>query len=355
MSFFKTIVRLGALLALSIGSLSAFAAAPGTDIDNTASVTYVSGGSPGTATGSSPTIEVDRSIDLDVTWIDGANVVVIPGETDGYLTYTITNDSNTNIAVSLALEDGTGNTSLAMTNAEVWAETVNAGFDSGDDTQYSLGSGDVLSIDQGSSITVYMVADAPGTGTDASLDDFILVATAAYYDDTGTADNTDTAIGASDAATNGVGVIETVFADPAGDGASDTDEDGEYSATGTFVMNLVASVAKTFTIDDGLDNGSDGFAIPGATLTYAITVTNGAASVMTAINLTDSIDTTNLTDPVNISITANNCTASGLSAGGATGCAGVTTSFSSPTLTVNGLEAAASGGTAVVTFDVTIK
>jgi uncharacterized repeat protein (TIGR01451 family) len=95
--------------------------------------------------------------------------------------------------------------------------------------------------------------------------------------------------------------------------------------------------------DDGFGTTApNAKAIPGATVTYTLTVVNNGAAVANSLVLTDDLQVADVTynDP-SVSFSA--------------GCNGATSeSFSSPTLTIN-VGTVTSGATCTITYSVTIN
>ena len=159
-----------------------------------------------------------------------------------------------------------------------------------------------------------MVADVPGT-PDPSPDngdtsDVILIATAYEVDGATIVVETNTAV-ANEAdgpdtpgVDTGVMFMDTVFGDSAGDAvlydvdgagtvdtAGDGAEDGYHSATATYtVATADISVAKSsVVVEDPFNGTTNPKAIPGATIRYCISITNGSATAADDVTVTDNV------------------------------------------------------------------
>ena len=329
----------GTQTALAVGTQS------GATISNTATVDYQVGSNPRTVSGSAPNILVDNRVDLSVTNTDaGNNVDVSPGQTDQVLTYTITNTGNTTQGYLLTVDVPTAD--IPASNIRIYVDANNngvpdpgelytAGTNAGDlDPNGVIGTDDVMQV--------LVVADIPAGATNASIDDFRLVA---QTTDAGTA----TATTAAGTPTAGV---DNVFADNAGT-TSEGNTDGQHSDAATFTVQS-AALAAAKTILSTTDEFGSGFAIPGADVVYQIRVTNSGIAVVDA-------DTVSVTDPIPAGtqlcvITTGSCnapsftdgaTSSGLTAAafeystvsGANACLGASFTGYSPTADANGYDA----------------
>ncbi len=92
----------------------------------------------------------------------------------------------------------------------------------------------------------------------------------------------------------------TIFGDAAGSAASDVARDGKHSASGTFTITAAGlTVSKTATVYwDPVNLFASPKAIPGAVITYTVTVTNAAGGA-DASNVA-------ITDNLNAMISAGN-------------------------------------------------
>ncbi|MCB1615504.1 MAG: DUF11 domain-containing protein [Pseudomonadales bacterium] len=330
-----------------------------TDITNTATVSYsVSGVAQPDETGTR-VFKVDNKVDLTVT---GGTTNVVANATDQVITFTVTNTGNETQGYALDIE-ANGGDDFDANNVRIYVEDgTTPGFQIGEDTLYTAGSGvnigdlDPFSGTGGDAINVYVVSDIPTSGggtapTDGQTAEYNLLATTLVAGSTTVQGQT--------AGADTFNAVDVVFADETGGSAgphsSDAVEDGQASATGTYlVASAQLSVTKTSAvISDPVNGATNPKAIPGATVRYTITVSNagGASASATGVTLVDSI-------PTNTTYTANTIT---LDAAAQTDIddSGVPVDNSDFNVTNAGavtvvIGTVAAGASNVVTFDVTI-
>ena len=270
----KTIRTLASVAVLAVASNSAWAVgtAAGTDIDNTAEITYSVGGTPqteiesseagnstpGDGVGTPTTFVVDKKVDVLVTTGTGVNVV--PGATSQSITYTVLNEGNSTESFDLVPTQVTGDD-----------------FDSTSCTVTSPTSPVSLAADADATVTVQCdIPPSSATVTDGATSTIDLEATINGVTESAGAD---TAAG-----------VEVVFADDTGTATDGADRNGSHSATNTYTVDTAdLSVAKTSAIIDDPENGTTNpKRIPGATIEYSIVVSNAAgAATATGIVITD--------------------------------------------------------------------
>ena len=270
----------GSHTALAVGT------AAGTDIDNTATVDYQVSGDARSAS-DTITFRVDNRVDLTVVEQAGTYVGVSPGDTgdDGtVLEFLVTNTGNQTQDYALSASastdpfNGDAVDDFDVTGVAVYVEDgTTAGYQSGEDTATFI---DELAAD--GTATVYIVGTIPAAQADGDIAAYLLTVTTHDAGAAGLGAATD------DTVANTTTGEEVVFADGTGD--SDVDFDGQFSDRGAFqVSSATVSVTKTISsVDDGF-GGS--YAIPGALVTYQITVDNtGSSAVDTdTLILTDTI------------------------------------------------------------------
>ena len=274
----KIIKSLASIAVLALASNSAYAAGTtaGTGIDNTASISYSVGGTPQGDIASSPTgnsdpgtagvpttFVVDKKIDLVVTG-SATDVPVAPGATTQAITYTVTNEGNSTEDFDLSV-DGT----VTGDAFDLSACTIT------DPATSTL----TLIADQTATVTVECtIPDGSATVVDGALGSVDLLANIG-------GGITETA------GTDTAGAVDVVFADSLGTATDGAAENGSHSAISSFVISSASLIVtkteavSTMWIDttgDGvLDTPTTGnfFHIPGAEITYTITVSNadGAA------------------------------------------------------------------------------
>jgi hypothetical protein len=293
------IYRLMALLlvaAIAIAApLSAEAAgtASGTVITNNATVNYEVSGVPQTAlsTGPTATFAVDNKVNLTVTTTNVTYVSSAPSSTSQVLTFRVTNNGNTTqdyaLASSATVTDPFGGTdNFNATNVQIFVESgATAGYQAAQDTATFI---DELVSD--ATATVYIVADIPAGQATNDIAAYGLIATT---HDGGTAGGPVGALTTATAGANTLLVVEVVFADAAnGTVATDTLYDGEGSDRSAYRVTAAAlTITKTAAVySDPFNLLANPKMIPGAIITYTITVTNGAAgSQADNVTITDSL------------------------------------------------------------------
>jgi hypothetical protein len=300
----KSKFMLGLLVSASAAAFASQAqaagTAAGTDVNNTASIGYSTGGVAQAAVNSNTaTFKVDEKINLTVAELGNAATSVAPNSTNQVTTFTVTNTSNATQDFRLtATQDANGVTgpfggtdSFDATNLRIFVDANNNGtYDAGTDTATFI---DELAADQ--SRTVFVVADIPANQPNATIAAVTLTATAAVDGTAGTlgADQTQTA-GADNATT-----VDIVFADGAGD--TDAARDGKFSDDDQYnVTAATLSLTKTSKIiSDPFNNTTNPKRIPGATIEYCLIAANTGGASATAATITD-----NLADVPNVTYVA---------------------------------------------------
>ena len=277
------ILRLGAMIVALLAGQQAMAVGTraGTEIQNTATVNYeVSGLGQAPIDSNQVRFFVDRRVNFTLTPVStpGAEIVV-PGQNDAFVDFTLTNLSNSDLDFFLALDqvasgldvDGEGNDSADMDNIE-WAVVTAA-----DPTPTQGGAQYVDELAADASVRIRAWGDAAATLLNAQIAGLELTATAREA--------------------GGTGVLGAVldYNQPNGDLTVENvdviDADGVRDSIDGFVVQSAAlSVVKDYTVlDDGF--GGD-IPLPGALVEYTITITNGSAVTSAdAVVITDTLDT----------------------------------------------------------------
>jgi uncharacterized repeat protein (TIGR01451 family) len=376
-------VALGSLFVS--GQALAIGAAPGTPVDNIASVNYSVGGvaqtvirsapgagnsTPGAGGGSNTSFVVDRKIDLYMREVNnGPTINVAPGSVNQVTTFFVRNDGNDTQGVVLASAAYAAAvfgqaSNFTMTNIRAFVESTAAATGAACQSptapaqpvgmQFTLGTDSALNIPTLAPDTctwIYIVADTPATATNNQYSNVQLTVTArapttlaVLTDNSGNADV--------------AGSIDVVFADPL---ASVSDRDQYQIATAAFTVTKASSVVDDFV------STSNYKAIPGAQIQYAITLVNNGGAAADTISIADALPITTTFRPlsyngnasdVHIQVGAANtyCIAE---AGGtdtnADGCFR-TTAAGVTTLTVRNpaIPSIAAAGSVIVRFSVTI-
>ncbi|MCF6189469.1 MAG: DUF11 domain-containing protein [Cocleimonas sp.] len=298
----KTLLSVAVLSAItSTASAAPIGTAAGTAVDNTASISYSVGGqnqtpiessetgntTPGTGNGTATTFVVDKKVDLLVTGATTTNVV--PGQTGAAdnteLTYTLTNEGNSTEDFTLTATDNlalaVGTDDFNSTGCTVTAPAL----------PVTIASGDVVNVTVECDIPA---SSATVTNGAKSLVDLLAEVTGV------TASSGADTVGCISGTPNTPScVTDVVFADGTGTGTDvGGDRNAWHSATSTYIINTAdLTVKKTQAVSEMTINGAavtgNKYHIPGAEITYTITVSNvaGAASA-TGIILSDTVPNT---------------------------------------------------------------
>lgn len=304
-------MRLGvtAIVLLMTQQAMALGTDPGVTISNTASVDYeVNGTGQPTETSNAASFLVDRRVAFDVARMGGALTPTDAGDlaTDvpaasNYLDFYVTNLSNGALDFNLAFEQllasdgdiyggGTADTGVAPAGGgdDVDMGNVRIRVASGLDPAGAPGTGpeptladNITAIDdlpEDRSIRVRIYADTPGTLTNLDISGLRLLATAA-------APNAvplpgDPAEGTNlleDTGADVPGEVDNVFVNAADGNGNATESDVD----GFLVSSADLTVAKTAIVSDDPFGGvaPNAKAVPGATITYTITIDNTAGGV----------------------------------------------------------------------------
>ena len=261
----------------------------GTLIENTATVTFNLDGSPVTLQSNTTTVTVQERIDVAVT-VQSAQVLVAANDFDRALLFRVTNTGNGNETFSLAIDSGLGGDDFDPVPAvpAIYFDTDGSGDFNPGDAAYVPGDNDpVLAAD--ASVDVFLVNDIPNLVANGEIGRSQLTATSA----TGTGPAGTEYAGQGD---NGVDAI-------IGTSTGEDQDTGEY-----LVSDVQVSVVKALAVDDPFGGTQP---IPGATITYTITVEvigtgTATASVVrdpipawtTYVPASISLNTVSVTDPV---------------------------------------------------------
>lgn len=255
------------IVCISVRAADAAGTAAGTNITNKATATYTVSGIPGTQDSNTTTVKVAEIINVTVTWQDGANVPVAPGDTNKVATYRVTNTGNGTEAWTLSLNAAIAGDDFDPTLVNLYLDANGNGtYDSGTDTLYVAGTNDPNLAEDGFK-TVFVLCNIPGTATDGQKGNIKLTATSK----------------------TGTGAAGTVFAG-AGDGGVDAvigATTGAATTTATYqVINVTVSVVKAQTVSDPYGGTQP---IPNATIRYSITVTVTGTGTAVGVVITDPI------------------------------------------------------------------
>ena len=260
------IAAIGLLLFPAVSALGA-GTAVGTSIVNSATVDYDLGGAQLTITSNITTITVAERLDVVVT-LQSGQVLVAANDLNQAILFTVTNTGNGSEVIQLAMNSVVAGDDFDPTPAvpDIYFDTDGSGDLSVPDVAYNQGVNDPnLAAD--ASVDVFIVNDIPGTVVNGNIGRSELSASAA----------------------TGTGAPGTVYA-LQGDGGTDAVvgaggaadlQVGEY-----LVSDVLIAVPKSQAVADQFGGTQP---IPGATLTYTITVEVQSAGTATASVLRDPI------------------------------------------------------------------
>ncbi|MFW2404165.1 MAG: DUF11 domain-containing protein [Gammaproteobacteria bacterium] len=325
----NTRIGIGLLLSGLVLSQSAVAVGTiaGTDIDNTASVSYQVAGTPQTTTSNTVTLTVAEVLDVDVTLLSGP-VSTVPGATAQDLLFVVTNTGNGNETFSLAINNtlsGDDFDPVAASPAAIYFDTDASGDFSPSDVAYDPGNNDPL-LAPDASVDILLVSDIPAGLTDGQTGLSELSAAA----ETGTGNPGDRFPG------DGDGGVDAVVGTTGADGAT----------TGQYIIGDVQlDVVKSATVLDPF-GGTD--PVPGAEITYRIVVTASGSDTATGAVVADPI-------PANTTYVANSLLLNGGALTDAPDAdAGTFAASPAPEISVSLGDLTAASGAQTIEFTVTI-
>lgn len=268
-SHWQTVVA--GLLLLVSGSAFALGTPVGTVIENTATVNFDLAGTPLTLTSNTTTITVVERIDVMVT-LQSSQILVSADDTNRALLFTVANTGNGTETFVLAIDSVIAGSDFDPTPSapySIYFDTDDDGvFDIVDDLPYVPGSNDP-DLDADATVSVFLVNDIPDTVANGDIGQSQLTATSA----TGTGAPGDVFPGSGD------GLVDAVIGTTGGEAA----DIGEY-----LVSDVLLDVIKSQLVTDEFGGTQP---IPGATITYTVTVEVMSTGTATASVLGDPIPT----------------------------------------------------------------
>ncbi len=356
----KNVKKLLALMFIStfVVPVAMSQTAADTLVTNTATVDFEVGGVAQTQVSSNTAeFRVDRSINFTLVRDDATYVSADPGSTTAVLAWTITNTSNDVIDFNLlAVQQATNDNDAFGGQDDSDATAVNTFVDSNNNGVYDVGVdllGYVDELASGSSVKIFVLPTVSGTAGDGDIIGINLQATAA---EGGVANTEGTAFVAdTDGDDSDPLVVETLFAEGFGDGG-DASEDGQIHVLNALqVASAELTIVKTSQVlSDPVRGTTNPLRIPGAVVEWTITVTNNGSNSADSVVIADPVTDPSIsyaTGSIALNGVANddNDTGGDETPNGAD--FGVTTA---DTVTANFSTVAGSGGTATLTFNVTI-
>lgn len=262
-----------AVLMLALSSAALSAGTPvGTVINNMAQVNFEIAGTPTSQNSNVSSITVQERIDVVVV-LQSPQVQVAANDTDRALLFTVTNTGNGTETFQLTINSIIGGDDFdpVPSTTPIYFDSDSSGDFSVGDTAYALGVNDPL-LAADASVDVLILNDIPGFVVNGQIGRSELTANSA----TGSGAPGDTFVGQGDAGTDAV---------LGGTGGTGTDT-GEY-IVGDVQINILKSVSV-------LNQFGGTEPIPGATLTYTVTVevTNSGTATNATFNDPIPADTT---------------------------------------------------------------
>ena len=286
-------LSVAALAALSAPLFAHAAGTPaGTNIQNTAQVSYTVGSSTVTASSNTSTVRVAEMLDAVLT-LASSTVQVSPGATAEELVFTLTNTGNGSETFNLtALSAGVVGDDFDPTLAvpAIYFDSDNSGDFSGPDLAYTAGANDpVLAAD--ASVRLLVINNIPNTALNGNRGRSQLTAAAA----------SGTGAPGTSFGLVGDGGVEAVAGTTGGDAVLF----GEY-----LVADVQLSAVKTQSIVDQFGGQRP---LPGARINYQIVVTHSGSGTATASGFSDLIpaNTTYVTGSLQLNGAALSDTADG--------------------------------------------
>jgi len=306
----KTVLSIVASLLLG-SQAYALGTDAGTDITNSATLSYKAGGvDQPDVTSNTDTFKVDKKIDMVLSTDDSTQVEVTPGQEDRITSYTFKNEGNANQKFKFEVanlpngEEADYNTK--KDNDDVNNLEIQCTYTDGSGSSQTAGwdSSFVIEIKEDTEASCEVRADiktAADGGEDGDIMNVELKATA-YKDDgsapeeetTGadTQDSVDIVFADGESVANGAnsGLGDTAADDNSTKG--DTAGDGiEVARSGYIIKTPILSVNKTSCpVSDPVNNTDNPKRIPGAIVRYMFDIKNTGSSDASGVTLKDTLD-----------------------------------------------------------------
>lgn len=269
----KFLVLIGSF-GLAMGSSAVFAGGTtaGTQIQNTATVTYstTSGGSTISATATSNTITVQELILSTLTNLESGDVAVTTPETTAAMKFRLTNNGNGNEAFLLNTSQPSSGDDFDVTLTNIYVDDGDGVLNTALDTIYDPSNPPVIAPDD--DIVFWVTADVPGSLGDGDQAEIRLSALSKTFSDDGQNNPT-------------IGAVVTGSGDSSTDAVSG--ENLEQVSNNFVVSNLDVQITKTSSVNDGLGSGSGTQPIPGAEVDYTITVSVTGSGTAFGVEVVD--------------------------------------------------------------------
>lgn len=264
------------LTAFALPAAQAAMTPAGTDINNTATVQYTDPDSnPHTDSSNTNTFKVAEILDVTVASNDAAPLSVLTPEANKVLSFTVTNTGNGNEVYALTASNALSGDQFDPANVRIYIDTNGDGLLDGGDVLLNPGVNDP-SLAPGASVKVLLVSDIPAGLANGDLGNVRLSAESKTTQSTPVMPDP----------------VGAVFAGQ-GDGGVDavvgtTQAVGE-ATQGYLVRDYSLVMTKTHALTFPGNPALNGKAVPGATITYTLTLTATGGGTFTNIMISDNI------------------------------------------------------------------
>ena len=282
------IISIAAAMVLCSVAVSAAGTASGTDIENTATLSFSVGGVSQTdVTSNTDTFKVDKKIDFILTHEDSPkHLVVVAGKQDNERSFKLVNESNEIQDFTVAVSNLSGDT---YDGKEDTAEMQNLEISIDDGSTWSAGPVTIDDLGVDKDLIIKVRGDVLATATDGEVMNVQLESTAVKN---GTTTPEESTSGADNKT-----AIDTVLAEGAGvSDFANTQFDGKYSAWGGYLVNTPnLTLTKTSCVLKDPVNGvsADAKRIPSSTVLYMLDIENkGSSTDATDVTISDTLDAT---------------------------------------------------------------
>ncbi len=240
----------------------------GTNIENVATATFETNGTPGTVDSNINIIVVDELLDVTVTNTVPGDINTAPGATNVVSTFRVTNGGNGNENFALTANVARGGDQFDPTLQQIILDNGNGVYDPGVDTVHIPGTNNPL-LAPGASTIVFVLTTTPATVLNGDRGEVSLIASAV----------------------TGTGAPGTTFAN-LGDNNSDavvgnTRADGEDFAA-LLVQAASIRLTKSAIVADPFGGTN---AVPGSTITYTLLAEVTGSGSLNNVVISDVIPT----------------------------------------------------------------
>jgi len=294
----KKILMVASMVMLGTSGAWALGTEAGTDISNSATLSYSAGGvaQPDVNTTTPDTFKVDKKVDMVLTTTDPDQIEVTPGQTDRITNYEFKNEGNADQKFTFAVSNLSNNEEADYDtdkdNEDTDSMSIEYSTDGGSTWQaYSS----AITVAKDATVQLRVKANiktAANGAADGDIMNVELLATAVKDDGTTAEIESD-----SEDPT----AIDVVLADGVSDttlgssdsGKGDAPKDGKEAArSGYIIKTPVLTVTKTSCVyDDPVNGTSTPKRIPGANIMYVMDIENTGSADASNITLKDTLQT----------------------------------------------------------------